>query len=300
MTKAFLSTFLFVISVFALSAQQKTPAILQVSTQYTNGTPVPNQEVLVRPGRSFSPDEFLIRTDANGYWSDTVDLPESINNPGDYEVAVITLDSGSTGIFPRTNNFASPIFPAYSLLDTLPLILDFPLQGVDNCSNLAIWTDSVPSDSMFVIFRNNLNRLNTGITWVYGDGDTGHAHQSFHRYTVPGTYYYCFYSDSCGPVCDSVTVPTKATGSIGLEENKSILSINVYPNPTTGILSLESITGANIEAVKIFDLSGALVYQRDQVLATRLSLTLNHLAKGIYFLKIDAAGDVELIRIVKE
>lgn len=193
-----------------LFAQQTTPAIFQVYVYDTQNNPVPNYQVLIRPGRSQQLGEYIFYTDQNGYVSDTLDFYESSSNPGFLSISYTVLDSIASGVFLNTSFASKYVTSANMLMDTIKFKLQKPVLGVDNCGTYSAQADSVVNDPMQIRFRNNLNRLSTGAMWVYGDGDTGRSVvQSFHRYTTPGTYYYCFSTDSCAPVCDSVTVPTQ-------------------------------------------------------------------------------------------
>lgn len=198
--------FLMSLGVFA---QQVTPAILQISVVDKNSNPVSNYDVLLRPNDKVDSSEILVKTNVNGYWSDTVLLTEI--NPGSFNwrYSFYTMDSTSSGIKPKWTTQYKVVRPAYTVMDTVKLEIENPVRGASNCGFYKVELDSVPNDSMYARFSADLNKIQTGITWVFGDGDTSYRPYTTHRYDTAGTYYVCHYTDSCGPVCDFVTVPFK-------------------------------------------------------------------------------------------
>jgi len=89
-----------------------------------------------------------------------------------------------------------------------------------------------------------------------------------------------------------------------LEEEISMkeeLRINVYPNPTTGILvvelqGVEEINNANIE---VFDFTGRLLISEFMNNAVRTTLDLNDLKSGIYFVKVHYGDTIEVTKVIK-
>ena len=76
-------------------------------------------------------------------------------------------------------------------------------------------------------------------------------------------------------------------------------SINVYPNPTSGQITIESEAVQNNVYVEIHNMEGVTV------LSTRLNtprptINLNTLPAGIYYLQIESEGNVWIRKVVKE
>ena len=67
----------------------------------------------------------------------------------------------------------------------------------------------------------------------------------------------------------------------------------IYPNPTTGLLTIEKETGV-IGQVDVFDVTGKLL-QSTIVNQQSIILDITHLAKGMYYLKIDNV----VVKIIK-
>ncbi len=73
----------------------------------------------------------------------------------------------------------------------------------------------------------------------------------------------------------------------------------IFPNPTTGLVELRS-EEATIEAVKVYDVRGALVTQKLNITDSNISIDLGKFPKGLYMVNIQTATTNETIRVVKE
>jgi len=58
--------------------------------------------------------------------------------------------------------------------------------------------------------------------------------------------------------------------------------IRIYPNPTSGIVTVE---GENIIAIKLLDAKGSVLIQKQDVLESN-TISLNLIPKGLYFIRI--------------
>ena len=84
---------------------------------------------------------------------------------------------------------------------------------------------------------------------------------------------------------------------ISIEENENNEDIRIYPNPTTGIFTLES---KGINKITIVDITGKLVYSELGFNKDTLIIDLNHHAKGLYIVKVYRADDVVVLRVIHE
>jgi hypothetical protein len=88
--------------------------------------------------------------------------------------------------------------------------------------------------------------------------------------------------------------------SVGILENET-LAFNVYPNPAANKLNIT--TNSNIKTVLIYNVTGQLVkeinYENNNL--KKISLTIDNLAQGIYFLQIiDEVNAKQTSRFIKE
>ncbi|MEI6765898.1 MAG: T9SS type A sorting domain-containing protein [Bacteroidota bacterium] len=77
--------------------------------------------------------------------------------------------------------------------------------------------------------------------------------------------------------------------------------IQIYPNPNTGILTLSNESGTSEPAsIEIYDASGKLVYSEPSVSFIHKTIVLNQLPAGIYFLKVQRADNLSILKFVIE
>ena len=113
-------------------------------------------------------------------------------------------------------------------------------------------------------------------------------------YTVNGT-------DVNG--CANVTTVTQnvsaCTGINALTSNVQS-AINVYPNPTTGILNveLEIVNGATTK-IEITNMLGQIVLSQTTNIQ-HSTFNISHLKNGLYILKAESNGVVKTVRLVKD
>jgi hypothetical protein len=72
----------------------------------------------------------------------------------------------------------------------------------------------------------------------------------------------------------------------------------VYPNPTRGELIIES-GGSQIENVVLYDIFGQTLMTL-KTLGTIETIDISHLAKGMYFLKIQTPTETFMQKVVRE
>lgn len=104
-----------------------------------------------------------------------------------------------------------------------------------------------------------------------------------------------------GTFASAEVKPFSINASVGISTNELEHSLNVYPNPTTGLVNLEySLDKGATVKVMISDVVGKVVMERTIRPANgfqRETLDLNSLSNGIYVLKVDA-GDHQATRTI--
>jgi hypothetical protein len=113
----------------------------------------------------------------------------------------------------------------------------------------------------------------------------------------PGTY--TFYAEALA--CVPSSTRTAITVSVGLctrmgENEMPSSNLNVYPNPTKGELSIESIDS---ERVEISDITGRIILS-EPIFKSKSIIDISSFASGIYFLKATTTQRVNVIKIIKE
>ena len=91
-------------------------------------------------------------------------------------------------------------------------------------------------------------------------------------------------------------------GGVGIEELQiNNYELRVYPNPTTGELTIEN-GELTIENVEIFDVYGRTVSSHHHIITSsnHLIINISHLSTGIYFLKVHTDKGLLFGKVVKE
>ena len=101
---------------------------------------------------------------------------------------------------------------------------------------------------------------------------------------------------------NSFVTPSPATQKIvvirsGIDNNKALeMQVKVYPNPARDYINIEA-AGFNIQSVELLSLDGRLIKKLDTAIQ-QVQFDLSGINKGIYLLKINAAGKTKMERIV--
>lgn len=154
------------------------------------------------------------------------------------------------------------------------------------------------------------------LAWDWGDSsplDT--VLITNHTYSAAGTYDICLtVTATCGSTATacssqymakgtgdmiyvSVQIPEKITG---IEEIESTMTaVDIFPNPTEGMLNIKVNCGACIREVRVHDLLGQIVYIESSPKTGNLTaVDLRNLNNGVYFLQIKLPQKVISSKIV--
>ncbi len=77
-------------------------------------------------------------------------------------------------------------------------------------------------------------------------------------------------------------------------------AFSVYPNPTTDVLTIETLNSTQINTVEIFDINGRLLKKLDINTNDDLNIDVNPLSAGFYFLKISKQSNHIIKRFIKK
>lgn len=157
------------------------------------------------------------------------------------------------------------------------------------------------ANDLTVTFDANTSQGATSYSWDFGDGNTGSGVNTQHAYTANGTYNVKLIAS--GPCGVDSTTQTVVIEGISLQENLLSRSLQVYPNPTKGFLSIEvkvqdapkltlqfvDATGRSLKRMEFENLNGEL----------RTDLDLSGLADGVYMLQISTDSMNTTRRIIK-
>jgi len=106
------------------------------------------------------------------------------------------------------------------------------------------------------------------------------------------TTYYVSKTNSCGIGTDSVTVYVNPVSIENINNN----NIKIFPNPTTGIITIE---GENIESVIVTDVTGQLIKRINQK-KQKIIIDLSGQSKGLYFVQVKTDKGTKIEKIIIE
>ena len=163
------------------------------------------------------------------------------------------------------------------------------MAGCDSVVTLDLTIDTLTTN--IVAAGNALVAQPPGGSYQWLDCDNGYAAiagetDQLYTPTSTGSYAAAVTLGACTDTthCELVTV-------IGLEENKKC-ELRLYPNPTTGILTIEGTEGI----ASIYDIYGRLV-----LTANTHTLDISNAAMGIYFVWVtDKQGRLYVGKVLKE
>jgi hypothetical protein len=122
---------------------------------------------------------------------------------------------------------------------------------------------------------------------------TGATSQSFTA-TFNGQYKVVLTQGNCSDTSACVVV----TG-LGVSQ-KELSAYKYYPNPTSGIFTIERAKNAASASIQIFNTIGNKVFQQNEIQTSLIQIDMKQFASGIYFLKIIEGDKMENIQVSKQ
>lgn len=91
---------------------------------------------------------------------------------------------------------------------------------------------------------------------------------------------------------------TVRNSQVGLPNYEASV-VRIYPNPTTGIVNIETGKGTGTKTeITVINSLGAEIYHRKNVDAAQFQIDLSNQVNGIYFLMINSNGQKTFKKIV--
>ena len=162
------------------------------------------------------------------------------------------------------------------------LLLDFCIKSISCPSNLSMGINDSPIE---LIGGLPVNGTYTGTGVNDNIFDPALAGEGTHTIT----YHYTFEGS------DELTCEFEITVSVNSISNVLNENIEIYPNPTTGILNFD-FTDAQDRSIQILDLCGKVVREFNSN-SDQLKIDLSELAKGSYFVKIKTENNTTIAKV---
>ena len=102
-----------------------------------------------------------------------------------------------------------------------------------------------------------------------------------------------------GSICSSVRVPVRVTISTSTANVLSLLSVEIYPNPTPGLLTVKTKGISNGSTLRILDTQGQLV-MNTKLEDREEQISMNEHPQGVYLLQIVSEEGTVTQKIIKQ
>lgn len=158
------------------------------------------------------------------------------------------------------------------------------LAGVSNCDSIITTELTFQEDIDSEIQQIGLTLVadlgGDGYQWVdcsNGNTPIPGATGSFYEATQNGSYAVVTTIGSCSELSNCIVIST-----VGLEELSQIDNLTLFPNPTTGVLTIQS---SSTQQLKIVDIVGNIVRKENIVAGVSKQIDLTSLGAGSYYLQ---------------
>jgi hypothetical protein len=100
----------------------------------------------------------------------------------------------------------------------------------------------------------------------------------------------------------SVTLSILVGSVVSLDDFNNEMGVSIYPNPNTGEFFLSFTNFEGDVTIDLTDISGKLVYKAMEHVATDgiVTVTIDEVASGMYFIKVKSENTTYATRVVKE
>jgi PKD repeat protein len=162
---------------------------------------------------------------------------------------------------------------------TVPTVANFTAVVPNGKVGYFTFTGTSPYDSLI---------------WNFGDGATDTTKNPSHVYSVSDTYTVCVtvYSE-----CGTDTKCQKVVITVGVED-LAMSTISIYPNPFTGLLTIEGAEAGT--KIALLNMLGQQLYN-GTISSTKETINTSQLPAGNYILHLtDTAGERKSIKLTKD
>jgi len=208
-------------------------------------------------------------------------------NPSYFMSDTVEICEGESYIF-----FGKSLETEGIYLDTFPTI-----NACDSVFELVLIVNPLPE---IPIITKNENTLTSSVSdsyqWYHNGVPVPSATAQTYTYTQNGKYWVSVTNEfGCTSISEEMDVD-----DVGIAETHCNASLRVYPNPTTGQLIIDNgeltIENVEIENVEIYSVVGQKLLSIESLKSTETTIDVQHLANGMYFLKV---GN-QVVRFLKE
>ncbi len=178
-------------------------------------------------------------------------------------------------------------------------LLSFPRTGL--CDSLVYYDVQSPIDPQITVNASNktLTASISNAKYQWYDCTNafalpGDTNQIFSPW-VPSSYSVIITENGCTDTSECVNVT-----QVGLPEMGDVFKINVFPNPSSGLYTLEFSEAYTDVQIQVMDISGKIIYQQNSNSTGTILLNISDSPAGLYILKLTTEKGVNALQLVKE
>jgi hypothetical protein len=97
-----------------------------------------------------------------------------------------------------------------------------------------------------------------------------------------------------------IEFPNAISTPLGIIENTFSNELQIYPNPTTGLINLSLQRSYRNATIEISNTNGQTVYNQNYNELKDLNLDLSHLDTGVYIVKVHVKDKSATIKLIKK
>jgi len=153
---------------------------------------------------------------------------------------------------------------------------------------------------MDISFTNKSNHTEH-LLWLFGDGTTSTEPNPIHTYYTKSLFevQQIAYNGTCTP--DTLTVFIDMRNGTGIDEEESLSTLTIYPNPTGGkVTLLWNIPSTDPMRIRILSITGQIFLSQEYPPQKEITLDLFDFPDGLYILQIASGkliGNQQILKI---
>jgi len=132
--------------------------------------------------------------------------------------------------------------------------------------------------------------------WSFGDGNSSTLEKPFNGYIHNGNYKVRLRATT-PEGCSCEKEITLSVANVGLTSNQVVAGVSVFPNPTSDNLNIEIENPTLVSKIQLLDIQGKVVLENTKINQNQ-TLSLAHLAKGVYTLKLESVNGSNVYKVV--
>lgn len=197
---------------------------------------------------------------------------------------------------PHEASFSSSLNPAQlaAIKEAVETVVYNDMNTWDILQGVPTASFDFNQDQAVVNFTHTSQNIDT-VMWDFGDGTTSTEENPTYIYTEPGTYRVTLKVQKC-----NLTHTTEQVITISTLSNHSATTgvFNLYPNPTSSVLNIQAYQP--IQSITIMDIQGRLIKPIFEHGVLNMSLDVQDLSNGMYYIQIETLSGKQQMPFVKK